>query len=58
MWGTGDKGLTARARWRVYRDFDLRPQQIWIDGENRRGFEREWFEDAWGRYLPDLDVSC
>ncbi len=56
-WGKGDKGLTARALAGLLRDFGIKPKQVWIDDETRRGFEREWFQDAWSRYLPDLGVS-
>ena len=31
--------------------FDVRPKQVWVDGKNRRGYEKGWFEDAWKRYL-------
>ena len=56
-WGKDDKGLTARSLAGLLRDFELKPKQLKIDGENKRGFAREWFEDAWGRYLPDLGLS-
>ena len=55
-WGRGDKGLTARSLAGLLRDFAIKPKLIRIGDETRRGFEREWFEDAWGRYLPDLGV--
>ena len=56
-WGKGDTGITARALAGLLRDFDVKAKQLWIDGANRRGFEREQFEDAWSRYLPDLGLS-
>ena len=56
-WGKGERGLTARALAGLLRGFGIGPKQVWIDGKNHRGFERSWFEDAWSRYLPDLDVS-
>jgi hypothetical protein len=55
-WGKGNMGLTARSLAGLLRDFGIKPKQVWIDGENRRGFERAWFSDAWARYLPDLGV--
>src|SRR5262245_48878325 len=43
---------------RVVRHFKLHhSQSIRIGDENRKGYEREWFEAAWRRYLPCDDPT-
>ena len=40
-WGKGDSGLTARAMATLLDDFKIKSKQVWIDGKNLRGFERD-----------------
>ena len=35
----------------MLKEYGIKPDQVWIDGKNHRGYERAWFEDAWSRYL-------
>lgn len=53
-WPEVNKGkpITPRGLSRLLEGFKIRPQQLWIDGTNRNGYERFFFEDAWSRYLP------
>ena len=51
-WRRGEQ-LTARGLARLLGPFGVRPKQMKFDGQNVRGYEREWFEDAWSRYLHD-----
>jgi hypothetical protein len=34
--------------------YAISPGQVWIDGENHRGYTRHDFEDAWNRWIPTL----
>ena len=43
--------ITQRGVAKLLEPFDVRPKQVWVDGKNRRGYEKAWFEDAWKRYL-------
>jgi Protein of unknown function (DUF3631) len=53
-WPEANKGkpITPRGLSRLLEGFKIRPQQLWIDGTNRNGYERFLFEDAWSRYVP------
>jgi putative DNA primase/helicase len=46
------KPMSKTAMSRQLKRFDIRPKMIRIGGETVRGYDREWFEDAFGRYLP------
>lgn len=37
--------------------FDIKFSQMKIDGKNVRGYEIEWFDDAFVRYLPNLSAT-
>jgi hypothetical protein len=34
------------------RSYEIKPDKVYRDGEKDRGYKREWFEDAWRRYVP------
>ena len=36
---------------RQLKPFNVKPKQIFIDGINKSGYEKDQFEDAWNRYL-------
>jgi hypothetical protein len=50
-------GLSPRALARMLRPFSIRPRTVRLGGEGktvtRKGYQRDWFEGAWMRYLPD-----
>jgi uncharacterized protein DUF3631 len=37
---------------RLLRRFEIRPKVLRFGKTTARGYERDWFEDAWRRYLP------
>jgi hypothetical protein len=49
-WSKGNP-LTSRGLSRLLRPFGVKPGQLWIDGENHRGYDRSQFRDPWDRYL-------
>jgi hypothetical protein len=53
-WHNG-KPLTPRQLARLLHPFDVRPKPLWINEKTKQGYERDWFSDAWDRYLhyPD-----
>jgi hypothetical protein len=52
-WSDG-KGLSSRELGKKLAAFKIRAKPIRIDGKRAgNGYEREQFEDAWSRYLPD-----
>jgi Protein of unknown function (DUF3631) len=58
-WNDG-RGINSRDLASWFRKFGIhRSKSIAIDGDNKKGYERAWFEDAWQRFLPvsDLDGS-
>jgi len=57
-WSKG-KSLTARGLARLLAPFGIEPGGIRLDdGSTPKGYKREWFEDAWGRYLPPLSATA
>lgn len=50
------KPITPIQLARELRAFEIRPRMLHfpyvVDKKGRRGYRREWFEDAWTRYLP------
>ena len=51
-------GLTPRALARFLRPFGIRPRTVRLGGEEkptRKGYRRDWFEEAWARYVPETD---
>jgi hypothetical protein len=51
------KPITPRGLSRLLDGFKIRPQQLWIEGTNRNGYERFQFEDAWSRYTPPPETG-
>jgi hypothetical protein len=52
------KGLEPRGLARLLRHHDVKPRQVWIDGENVRGYRAADFAEAFDRYLPNRDLSA
>jgi hypothetical protein len=50
-WGKSGKAITPTAAARLLRDYKIFPRLIRIDEVVVRGYEREWFEPIWERYL-------
>ena len=51
--GRSGKGLTANALARLLKPFGVRPDDLKIEGRTKKGYRKDWFEDAWTRYpLP------
>ena len=43
----------------LIRPFGVRPRALWIRDKTRQGYERDWFTDAWDRYLqPQGSQGC
>ncbi|MBI4524378.1 MAG: DUF3631 domain-containing protein [Deltaproteobacteria bacterium] len=53
-WKRG-KPITERGLARLLAPLEVRPSQLWINGGNVRGYNREIFEDAFSRYIPPSD---
>ncbi|MBM3790900.1 MAG: DUF3631 domain-containing protein [Acidobacteria bacterium] len=51
-WKNG-KPMTPRQLASQLKPFGIKPKQVWADGTNKNGYERESFEEPWARYLPD-----
>jgi hypothetical protein len=45
------KPLDQRGLARLLRPYGIRSKQQWIDGRNVHGYRRDYFEDAWNRYV-------
>lgn len=60
-WNHG-KPLTAYQLSRLLSEFEIAPRTIRFSTQVAKGYEREWFLDAWSRYLPpseeDLLRTC
>ena len=48
--------ITKRQVARLLKPFDIKPKQVWTDGENTRGYDRADLEDAFSRYIPPSEV--
>jgi hypothetical protein len=54
-------GHRAWSEWRngecqmasLLRTFNIRPTSVRFGGNTAKGYKREWFEDAWRRYLRE-----
>jgi hypothetical protein len=44
--------MDARGLAKLLKAYRIRSKQVRIDQDNRKGYEREDFEDAWERYCP------
>jgi putative DNA primase/helicase len=52
------KPLTSRALSRLLKPFEIRPGTIRLhDGRTPKGYMREWFEDAFARYIPEESAT-
>ena len=59
-WGNrrrGD-GLDARGLATLLRPFRIRPKEVRVGDEHKKGYHVDQFEDAFGRYLPDSPASA
>lgn len=54
-WGRQQKPITQRQLAALLKPFGIRPKEVWIAGGKTRGYEKEWFTDAFSRYLPPVD---
>jgi Protein of unknown function (DUF3631) len=53
-WGSlRGEALGARGLARLLKPYGVKPDQVWIDGANQKGYMRSWFADAWARYVPE-----
>jgi hypothetical protein len=50
--GFGDNGMTGRDLARHLKRYAIVPKQVRIGDHTRKGYEKEWFADAWARYCP------
>jgi hypothetical protein len=55
-WGKSGKGINQNQLARLLKDFKIYPRTLRLDDSRRlKGYEREWFQSAWDRYLPHID---
>jgi putative DNA primase/helicase len=50
-WGKSRKPITQNQIARLLKPFGISPERIRIGEIQKRGYLRQWFEDAWARYL-------
>jgi hypothetical protein len=55
-WSKG-KGLTVNGLSKLLKPFGIGPRQVRLEDRTLKGYARELFTDAWGRYLPRLIPS-
>ena len=53
--GFGDNGITGRELARHLKRYGISPKQVRIEEISQKGYEKEWFLDAWTRYCPPLN---
>jgi hypothetical protein len=51
------KPLTTTSLARLLKPFDIRSKRIHIGEVQQRGYEREWFNDAFSRYLSETPTD-
>lgn len=51
-WGRSRKAMTRHALARMLKPFDVRPREVRMGDEHRKGYLLAHFEDAFARYLP------
>jgi putative DNA primase/helicase len=53
-WSTHYRGdhITARQLAGLLREFGIKSKLLRVGETRFRGYQRDWFEDAWSRYLP------
>jgi hypothetical protein len=47
------EGLDGRGLAHLLRPFNIHPRQVRVGEVTKKGYQLEWFEDAFARYLPD-----
>jgi hypothetical protein len=52
----GGDGLDARGLARLLKAYRIHSKQVRVGEDNRKGYEREDFEEAWERYCPIPDL--
>ena len=55
-WSDG-KGITTRELGRKLQPYKIKAKSVRIADSVPNGYEREQFEDAWSRYLPENGIS-
>jgi hypothetical protein len=55
-WSKG-KGLTVNGLSKLLKPFGIGPRTIRMEDRTAKGYSRDLFADAWGRYLPRLEPS-
>lgn len=48
------KPLDKRSLARRLRPYEIRPKQVRVGDRTLKGYKREFFHDAWGRYIPHV----
>ena len=59
-YGNARKPITKNQLARLLGKFKIIPAPVWIGSKSLRGYQRQWFEDAWTRYLaahPPFEAS-
>ncbi len=54
-WRKG-KPITTRQLARLLGAFRIKSKQLWIDGQNKHGYELLQFQDAFSRYIPPSET--
>jgi hypothetical protein len=52
-WNKG-KGITRAQVRELLKKFDIKNDVVYIGVDRKRGFQSEWFDDAFARYLPSV----
>jgi hypothetical protein len=55
-WSKG-RGLTVSGVSKLLKPFGIGPRQVRLEDRTLKGYPRDLFTDAWGRYLPRLEPS-
>lgn len=56
--GKQGKPISARTLARLLKPFDVTPRSVRSGKDQFRGYESDWFTDAWSRYLPSEKDSA
>ena len=51
------KPMTANSLARLLNPFKIKPEQVRIGEISKKGYERDWFNDAFARYLPGMPIE-
>ena len=49
--------MTANSLARLLNPFKIKPEQVRIGEISKKGYERDWFNDAFARYLPGMPIE-